>query len=66
MDVQGQSYTIGGDIIVKADGTEIASFDDLVAFLGTKKPGDKVTLTLVQGRQDAASQATLADAAGNI
>jgi S1-C subfamily serine protease len=44
--VQGTQYTVGGDVIVKADSTEIASFDDLVAFLSTKAPGDTVTLTL--------------------
>jgi len=48
--VQGRSYTVGGDVIVKADSTEIGSFDDLVAFLSTKQPGDTVTLTLVDDR----------------
>ena len=36
VDVGGQPYTVGGDVIVKADSTEIASFDDLIAFLATK------------------------------
>jgi S1-C subfamily serine protease len=45
--VGGQQYTIGGDVIVKVDSTDIAGFDDLVAYLATKKPGDTVTLTLV-------------------
>ena len=38
--VQGKEYAVGGDVIVKADSTEIGSFDDLVAFLSTKQPGD--------------------------
>ena len=38
--VQGEQFTVGGDVIVKADGKTITSADDLIAFLGTKKPGD--------------------------
>ena len=51
--------TVGGDVIVKADSTEIASFDDLIAFLSTKKPGDTVTLTLVDKSGTRTVQATL-------
>jgi S1-C subfamily serine protease len=43
--VQGEQFIIGGDVIVKADSTDIKSADDLIAFLSTKKPGDKVALT---------------------
>lgn len=59
VDVGGRTYLVGGDVIVKADGTEIASFDGLVAFLGTKKPGDTVTLTLVDEGGTRTVQATL-------
>ncbi len=59
VDVGGQTYIVGGDVIVKADDTEIASFDDLVAFLATKKPGDTVTLTLVDKDGTRTVQATL-------
>ena len=59
VDVGGQAYVIGGDVIVKADDTEIASFNDLVAFLGTRKPGDTVTLTLVDKNGTRTVQATL-------
>ena len=44
--VGSQSYTVGGDVIVKADSTDIGSFDDFIAFMSTKQPGDVVTLTL--------------------
>ena len=38
--VQGEPFTIGsGILIVKADNTKIKTADDLIAFLGTKKPG---------------------------
>ena len=66
VDVQGQQYTIGGDIIVKVDSTDIKTFDDLVAYLGTKKPGDKVTLTVVRGDKTQQVQATLADRPANL
>ena len=53
------TYTVGGDVIVKADSTEIASFDDLIAFLSTRKPGDTVTLTLADKAGTRTVQATL-------
>ncbi len=58
--VQGQTYTAGGDVIVKADGTPINSFDDLIAFLATKQPGDKVTLTINRNGQTQDITVTLA------
>jgi S1-C subfamily serine protease len=58
--VQGQQYTIGGDVIVKIDGEEVASFEDLVTHLATKKPGDKITLTVVRGDETIEVPATLA------
>ena len=57
--VGGSAFTVGGDVIVKADSSEIASFDDLIAFLSTKKPGDTVTLTLVDKDGTRTVQATL-------
>jgi S1-C subfamily serine protease len=59
VDVGGQTYLVGGDVIVKADSTEISSFDGLVAFLATKKPGDTVTLTVVDKSGTRTVQATL-------
>lgn len=38
-----------GDIIVKADGKEITSLDDLYAVLATHKAGETMTLTLYSG-----------------
>jgi S1-C subfamily serine protease len=59
VDVGGQTYIVGGDVIVKADDTEIGSFDALVAFLGTKRPGETVTLTVVDASGSRTVQATL-------
>jgi S1-C subfamily serine protease len=45
--VSGTSYTLGGDIIVAADGTNVASssgkLEDIIA---AHKPGDKITLEI--------------------
>jgi S1-C subfamily serine protease len=44
--VQDQAFTLGGDIIVGMDDVTIHTFDDLIAFLGEKKPGDRITITV--------------------
>jgi S1-C subfamily serine protease len=44
--VQGQQFTIGGDVIVAVDDQPVTSADELIAFLAKKKPGDKVTVTV--------------------
>ena len=64
--VQGQQYTIGGDIITAADGKAITSFDGLIAFLGTKKPGDKITLTVQRGAKSLQVPVTLAPRPSNL
>jgi S1-C subfamily serine protease len=64
--VQGQDFTVGGDVIVKADGTEIASFDDLIAFLSHKKPGDTVTLTVARAGKTRDVKVTLGTRPSNL
>lgn len=59
--VQGQDFTIGGDVIVKADDTRIESADDLIAFLGTKKPGDTITVTVERDGKTQDLKVTLAE-----
>jgi len=66
VDVQGQQFTIGGDVIVKADDTTIKSADDLIAFLGTKKPGDTITVTVERDGQTKELQVTLAERPSNL
>ena len=41
----------GGDIISAVDGHTVGSVADLVSYFSTKKPGDKVTLTVVRNGQ---------------
>jgi S1-C subfamily serine protease len=64
--VQGQQFTVGGDVIVKADNTQIKTADDLIAFLGTKKPGDTVTVTVERNGQTQDIQVTLAQRPSNL
>jgi S1-C subfamily serine protease len=49
--IQGQNVLAGGDVIVKADGRDIASLSDLQAYVATKQPGDTVTVTVVRNGQ---------------
>jgi S1-C subfamily serine protease len=64
--VQGQQFTTGGDVIVKADNTEIKTADDLIAFLGTKKPGDTITVTIERDGKTQDLQITLVERPSNL
>jgi len=44
--VAGESWPVGGDLIVRADGTTVASTDRLRSEVAAKKPGDTVKLTV--------------------
>jgi len=65
--VAGQTYVLGGDIIVAFDGKKISSIEELRDAISGKKPGDKVKLviyrdasktsvTVTLGRQPASPQ----------
>jgi len=64
--VQGQQFTVGGDVIVKADSTDVNSADDLIAFLATKKPGDTITLTVERNGTTKELRVTLAERPTNL
>ena len=42
----GESYNLGGDIIVQADKSPVASLDKLRDVVATKKPGDELRLVV--------------------
>ena len=42
--VDGTSYTVGGDVITKADGRALESADELREIVTSKNPGDKLSL----------------------
>ena len=64
--VQGEPFTIGGDVIVKVDDTEIKTADDLIAYLGTKKPGDTVKVTVDRDGKTQEIPVTLAKRPSNL
>jgi len=45
----GESYNLGGDIIVKAGGVPVVSLDRLRDVVAGKKPGDKLQLEVYRG-----------------
>lgn len=54
-----------GDIIKKIDGTQIDSYSDLSAAIGSKRPGDKVSVTYLRNGKENTSNVTLKDQKGN-
>jgi S1-C subfamily serine protease len=52
---------IGGDIIIKVDGTDIRTSNDLQAAVVDHKPGDKVKLTLWRDGKVKTVEVTLAE-----
>jgi S1-C subfamily serine protease len=47
--VGGETYTLGGDLIVGADGRSLSTIDDLRDVVTSKKPGDTVSLEIYRG-----------------
>lgn len=54
-----------GDIITKIDGTPISSYSDLSAAIGSKRPGDKVTVSYIRNGRENTSSVVLKDQKGN-
>ena len=60
--LDGETYAIGGDIITAIDGEPITSFDQMIAYLTSKKQvGQEVTVTLIRGTETLQVPLTLAD-----
>jgi serine protease Do len=58
--VAGQSFSIGGDIIVKADGSELgSSVGKLENIIAAHKPGDRMTLDIYRDGKMKAVTVTL-------
>ena len=45
----GESYPLGGDLIVSADGVPLGSIERLHDVISSKKPGDRVSLEIWRG-----------------
>ena len=49
--IAGQSFRMGGDVIVAADGKPVTSIDALRDVIAAHAPGDKVELKIYHGKQ---------------
>ena len=47
--VSGQTYTLGGDVIVAVAGKRVTSLEGLRDVLSTRKPGDSIELEIYRG-----------------
>ncbi|RDI75732.1 Trypsin-like serine proteases typically periplasmic [Gaiella occulta] len=50
--IAGESFRMGGDVIVAADGKAVTSIAELRDVIAARKPGDRITLKIYRG-QDA-------------
>ncbi len=57
--VSGESYRMGGDIIVAADDRRVADIDELRAIIAARKPGDELRLTIYRKGQKRSVTVTL-------
>jgi S1-C subfamily serine protease len=46
--VEGESWRLGGDVIVRADGRQVTTVEDLRAVIARKRPGDSIELEVVR------------------
>jgi S1-C subfamily serine protease len=57
--VAGETYVLGGDIIVAADGQPISSIDELRDAIAAHKPGDRIRLVVLRGAKRTSVRVTL-------
>jgi putative serine protease PepD len=54
-----QAGIAAGDVVTRVDNTEVGTFADLIARIGSYAPGDQVTLTVTSGGATRTVQVTL-------
>ena len=64
--LQGQVYVTGGDVITRIDGRTVSSNEQLVDDHPDHKPGDQVTVTVVQGIRHYGPHGDARDAAEGV
>jgi S1-C subfamily serine protease len=57
--VAGETYVLGGDIIVALDGTHVSSIDELRDAVAAHQPGDKVKLVIYRDAKRTSVHVTL-------
>lgn len=55
-------FYIGGDVITAINGTAVAGYADYYSLLESKKPGDKITITIQRGKKSENVIITLSEA----
>jgi S1-C subfamily serine protease len=58
--LDGSELRLGGDVIKKIDGKTIQTMDQVVSIVGSKKPGDTVTVEYLRGGKTRTAQVKLA------
>ena len=58
--VGGQDVPVGGDVIVKANGSPVTSIEELAKLIQGQNPGDKIELTFLRDGNQGQLTATLA------
>jgi len=56
---QAAEYRVGGDVILQVEGHDVVQPDDLARLVATKKPGEKVTLTVLHDGEKEQIEVTL-------
>lgn len=51
----------GGDVVLAADGQAVRTAEDLAAYIGSKLPGDAISLTVRRGKETARVPVTLGE-----
>ncbi|MGZ4200135.1 MAG: S1C family serine protease, partial [Thermoleophilia bacterium] len=64
--VQGQQFTLGGDVITAMDGTPVTSAADLAQAITAHKPGDTVTVTINRHGTTSTVKVTLGTRPANL
>jgi S1-C subfamily serine protease len=57
--VAGETYVLGGDIIIAVDGTPITTIDELRDAVAAHPPGDKIKLRIYRGANKTSVRVTL-------
>ena len=58
--LDGSELRLGGDVIKKIDGTNVRTMDQVVSTVGSKKPGETVTIEYLRGGKTKTAQVKLA------
>jgi len=64
-DLNGRTVKVGGDVVVKANGKNVETMQDLVKIVQGMKSGEKLSLTVLRGGKEVKLTAELATRPAN-